>query len=62
MLAVEETRNAFGLSFTALRVPVTVKEVDSEGQYAAVEGSISGGVIVSSTRAVSPGASVRMEE
>lgn len=62
VLAVEETRNAFGLSFTALRVPVTVKEVDSEGQYAAVEGSISGGVIVSSTRAVSPGASVRVEE
>ena len=62
VLAVEETRNAFGLSFTAQRVPVTVKEVDSEGRYAAVEGSISGGVIVSSTRAVSPGASVRMEE
>lgn len=62
VLAVEETKNAFGLSLTALRVPVTVKEVDSDGQYAAVEGSISGGVIVSSNRAVSPGASVRMEE
>ena len=33
VLAVEETQNAFGLSFTALRVPVTVKEVDSGGQY-----------------------------
>ena len=62
VLAVEETQNAFGLSLTALRVPVTVKEVDSDGQYAAVEGSISGGVIVSSNRAVSPGASVRTEE
>ena len=62
VLAVEETKNAFGLSLTALRVPVTVKEVDSDGQYAAVEGSIGGGVIVSSNRAVSPGASVRMEE
>ena len=62
VLAVEETQNAFGISLTALRVPVTVKEVDSDGQYAAVEGSISGGVIVSSNRAVSPGASVRTEE
>ena len=62
VLAVEETKNAFGLSLTALRVLVTVKEVDSDGQYAAVEGSIGGGVIVSSNRAVSPGASVRMEE
>ena len=62
VLAVEETQNAFGLSLTALRVPVTVKEVDSDGQYAAVEGSISGGVIVSSNRAVSPGAAVRTEE
>lgn len=62
VLAVEETKSAFGIALTALRVPVTVLEVDSAGQYAAVEGSISGGVIVSSTRAVSPGASVRLEE
>ena len=62
VLTVEEKKTAFGLSLTALRVPVTVKEVDSAGQYAGVEGSLSGGVIVSSTRAVSPGAAVRLEE
>lgn len=62
VLAVEESKTAFGVTLTALRVPVTVLEVDSDGQYAAVEGAISGGVIVSSTRAVSPGASVRLEE
>ena len=62
VLTVEEEKTAFGVSLTALRTPVTVLEVDSAGQYAAVEGSISGGVIVSSTRAVSPGASVRLEE
>ena len=62
VLTVEEEKTAFGITLTALRVPVTVLETDSAGQYAAVEGSIGGGVIVSSTRAVSPGASVRLEE
>ena len=62
MLTVEETKNAFGVTLTALRVPVTVLEVDSAGQFAAVEGSIGGDVIVSSDRSVSPGASVRLEE
>ena len=61
-LTVEETKNAFGVTLTALRVPVTVLEVDSAGQFAAVEGSIGGDVIVSSDRSVSPGASVRLEE
>lgn len=62
VLTVEEEKAAFGITLTAPRVPVTVKEVDSAGQYAAVEGSIGGGVIISSTLAVSPGASVRLEE
>ncbi|HJB22058.1 MAG TPA: HlyD family efflux transporter periplasmic adaptor subunit [Candidatus Fournierella merdavium] len=62
VLTVEETKTTFGVTLTALRVPVTVLETDSAGQYAAVEGSIGGGAIVSSTRAVSPGASVRLEE
>ena len=62
VLTVEEEKTAFGITLTALRVPVTVQETDSAGQYVAVEGSIGGGVIVSSTRAVSPGASVRLEE
>lgn len=62
VLTVEEEKTAFGITLTALRVPVTVLETDSAGQFAAVEGSIGGGIIVSSTRAVSPGASVRLEE
>ena len=62
VLTVEEKKTAFGIILTALRVPVTVLETDSAGQFAAVEGSIGGGIIVSSTRAVSPGASVRLEE
>lgn len=62
VLTVEETQSAFGLQYQARRVPVTVLEVDSSGQYAAVEGNIEGGVITSSSGAVSPGTSVRYEE
>ena len=62
VLVVEESQSAFGITYTAIRVPVTVLEVDTAGQYAAVEGSIGGKVIASSTRALSPGASVRIEE
>lgn len=60
VLTVTEQQSAFGIRYTAQRVPVTVLEVDSDGQYAAVNGTLSGGVITSSNRAVSPGASVRL--
>lgn len=62
VLTVDESRSAFGVTYTARRVPVTVLEVDSAGQYAAIEGGAGGGVITSSDRAVSPGASVRLEQ
>lgn len=62
VLTVEESRNTFGVSYTAQRVPVTVLEVGSDGQYAAVEGTIGGSVIVSSSGAVSPGSSVRIAQ
>ena len=59
---MEESRSTFGVRYTARRVPVTVLEVSSDGQYVAVEGTISGSVITSSDRAVSPGASVRVAQ
>ena len=62
VLTVEESQTAFGIAYTARRVPVTVLEVDSSSQYAAVEGTISSGAITDSTRPVSPGTSVRVEE
>ena len=62
VLTVEESSTAFGIAYTARRVPVTVLEVDSSSQYAAVEGTISSGAITDSTRPVSPGTSVRVEE
>lgn len=62
VLTVEESRSTFGVRYTARRVPVTVLEVSSDGQYVAVEGTISGSVITSSDRAVSPGASVRVAQ
>ncbi len=61
VLTVDVSRSAFGVTYTARRVPVTVLEVDSAGQYAAIEGG-AGSVITSSDRAVSPGASVRLEQ
>lgn len=62
VLTVEENRSTFGISYTARRVPVTVLEVGSDGQYAAVEGTIGGSVIASSDQAVSPGSSVRIAQ
>lgn len=62
VLTVEESRSTFGVRYTAQRVPVTVLEVGSDGQYAAVEGTIGSSVISSSDRAVSPGASVRVAQ
>ena len=62
VLTVEESSTAFGIAYTARRVPVTVLEVDSSSQYAAVEGTISSGAITDSTRPVSPGTSVRVDE
>ena len=59
---MEENRSTFGISYTARRVPVTVLEVGSDGQYAAVEGTIGGSVIASSDQAVSPGSSVRIAQ
>lgn len=61
VLTVEQSRTAFGVTNLAVRVPVTVLEVDSAGEYAAVAESVAGQVIVSSDRAVSPGAAVRIE-
>lgn len=61
VLTVEESQSAFGIQYKAQRVPVTVLEVDSNGQYAAVEGSISGGVITSSSGTVEPGTFVRYQ-
>ena len=61
VLVMDESRTAFGVSNTARRVPVTVLETSSDGQLAAVEGSLSGSVILSSDRPVSPGAAVRVD-
>lgn len=61
VLTVEESQSAFGIQYQALRVPVTVLEVDSSGQYAAVEGNISGGVITSATGTVEPDTYVRYD-
>lgn len=60
LLALNQTENLFGIANTVERVPVTVLETDSEGQTAAVQGNVPRQVVVSSDRAVTPGASVRI--
>lgn len=59
VLVVEEKKTAFGISNIAQRIPITVLEVASNGQSAAVSGDVSGNVIASATRAVKPGSAVR---
>ena len=61
LLTVEQSQTAFGTTNTARRVDVNVLEVDSAGQYAALDSAPNGSIILSSDRAVSPGAAVRIE-
>ena len=61
ILTVEQSQSVFGVTNLAVRTPVTVLEIGSDGQYAAIAESVSGQVIVSSDRAVSPGSSVRID-
>lgn len=61
VLTVQQNQTTFGVTNLAVRVPVTVLEVDSAGESAAVAESVDGQVIVSSDRAVSPGSAVRIE-
>lgn len=60
VLTVEQTKTAFGVTNTAIRVPVTVLEINSEGSFAAVSSGSLEQVIVEADRAVQPGASVRV--
>ena len=61
ILTVEQSQSVFGVTNLAVRTPVTVLEIGSDGQYAAIAERGSGQVIVSSDRAVSPGSSVRID-
>lgn len=60
VLGVETEKTVFGVTNTAVRVPVTVLEIDSNGMYAAVEGGLPESIIAEADRAVKPGASVRL--
>lgn len=60
VLTVEQTKTAFGVTNTTVRVPVTVLEINSEGSFAAVSSSGFEQVIVEADRAVQPGAAVRV--
>lgn len=62
VLVVEEKQTSFGITNTAVRVPVTVLEISSDGTMAAISGGVTGNVIVSSDRNVSAGSSVRIAE
>lgn len=61
VLGVEQEKTAFGVTNTAVRIPVTVLEVDSSGERAAVQGEVPETVIESTDRAIKDGASVRIE-
>ncbi|MBU3806537.1 MAG: hypothetical protein H9882_06580 [Candidatus Fournierella pullistercoris] len=51
---MEHSQSAFGIKNIVVRVPVTVLETDSTGQYTAIVESVEEQVIVSADRAVQP--------
>ena len=61
VLTVQQRQSTFGITNLAMRIPVTVVETDSTGQYTAIEEVVEGPVIVSADRAVREGAAVRIE-
>lgn len=61
VLAVEQQKTAFGITSTAVRIPVTVLEIDSDGLFAAVDGALPDSIIVEADRALKPDNVVRIE-